>query len=73
MSTSDRLAVAQWEAERHARTLAEALGDWDSDPAPDWPALDADRKKVRLIDQLLLSACSQPPPTVQPAVVLLVD
>lgn len=53
MSTSDRLAVALWEADRHARTLAEALGDWDSDPAPDWPALDADRQKVRLIDQLL--------------------
>lgn len=53
MSTSDRLAVALWEAGRHARTLAEALGDWDSDPAPDWPALDADRQKVRLIDQLL--------------------
>ncbi|MGE3297387.1 MAG: hypothetical protein AB7I68_08525 [Porticoccaceae bacterium] len=53
MTTSDRLAVALWEADRHARTLAEALGDWDSDPAPDWPALDADREKVRLIDQLL--------------------
>ncbi len=53
MSPSDRLAVALWKAGRQARTLAEALGDWDSDPAPDWPALDADREKVRLIDPLL--------------------
>ena len=53
MSTSDRLAVALWEAGRHARTLAEVLSDWDSDPAPDWPALDAGREKVSLIDQLL--------------------
>jgi len=53
MSTSDRLAVALWEADRHARTLAEALGDWDSDRRRTGPPSDADRQKVRLIDQLL--------------------
>ena len=53
MKPQDRLADALWEAERHQRTLAEALAEWDSAPAADWQSLETHRAKVRLVDQLL--------------------
>lgn len=53
MNAEDPLAAALWEADRHARTLQEALGEWRADPAAEWEALEADRLKIRLVDQLL--------------------
>ena len=53
MNAEDRLAAALWEADRHAQILQEALGEWRADPATGWEALDADRLKIRLVDQLL--------------------
>jgi hypothetical protein len=53
MNAEEKLAVALWEADRHLQTLQEALNEWDADPVTGWEALDADRSKVRLVDQLL--------------------
>ncbi|MBK8535855.1 MAG: hypothetical protein IPL59_12450 [Candidatus Competibacteraceae bacterium] len=53
MNAEDKLAAALWEADRHLQTLQEALKEWEADPAAGWEALDADRLKVRLVDQLL--------------------
>jgi hypothetical protein len=53
MNAEDKLAAALWEADRHLQTLQEALKEWEADPAVGWEALDADRLKVRLVDQLL--------------------
>lgn len=53
MNMTDKLAAAIWEADRHGETLAEGLAEWDKAPAPDWKALEADRGRVRLVDQLL--------------------
>lgn len=53
MNAEEKLAVALWEADRHLQTLQEALNEWDADPVTGWEALDADRLKVRLVDQLL--------------------
>jgi hypothetical protein len=55
MNAEGKLAAALWEADRHLRTLQEALADWDADAGSvtGWEALDADRLKVRLVDQLL--------------------
>ncbi len=50
---TDRLAAAVWEADRHRHTLAEALAEWDHSPATDWQSLEADRNRVRLVDQIL--------------------
>jgi hypothetical protein len=35
MNQNDRLAVALWEADRHAAALSEALAEWAADPAVD--------------------------------------
>ncbi|MHB1991928.1 hypothetical protein [Metallibacterium scheffleri] len=53
MIARDRLAAAAWEADQHAHVLGESLADWHRQPAPDLPALESDRGKVRLVDQLL--------------------
>lgn len=55
MNAQDKLATALWEADRHLRTLQDALADWDADAGSvtGWEALEANRLKVRLVDQLL--------------------
>ena len=53
MNAQDKLAAVLWEADRHAQTLQETLQEWDADPVTGWVALEADRLKVRLVDQLL--------------------
>lgn len=55
MNAEDKLATALWEADRHLRTLQDALADWDADAGSvtGWEALEANRLKVRLVDQLL--------------------
>ena len=53
MNAQEKLAAALWEADRHVQTLQEALNEWDADPVTGWEALDADRSRVRLVDQLL--------------------
>ncbi|MFA7241863.1 MAG: hypothetical protein WC091_17255 [Sulfuricellaceae bacterium] len=53
MNTTEKLAAALWEAERHMETLKEALAEWNRSPAATWEALEADRAKVRVVDQLL--------------------
>lgn len=53
MNTTEKLAAAVWEADRHQATLVEALAEWDKAPVRDWKVLESDRGCVRLIDQLL--------------------
>lgn len=53
MSATDKLNAAIWEADRHVETLCEALGEWDRAPTSSWEGLEADRARVRVIDQLL--------------------
>jgi len=53
MNPNDRLAVALWEADRHAAALSEALAEWAADPAVDMAQLEHDRLRLRLADQLL--------------------
>jgi hypothetical protein len=53
MNPAGKLATALWEADRHVETLREALAEWDRDPAADWRLLEADRGRVRVLDQLL--------------------
>lgn len=55
MNAEDKLATALWEADRHLRTLQDALADRDADAGSvtGWEALEMNRLKVRLVDQLL--------------------
>lgn len=53
MSATDRMNAAIWEADRHVETLLEAIGEWDRSPVSSWEALETDRARVRVIDQLL--------------------
>lgn len=53
MSAEERLGVAIWEADRHLDTLTEALRDWDAEPAANYPELESDRSRVRIVDQIL--------------------
>ena len=53
MNPNDRLAVALWEADRHAAALTEALAEWAADPALDMAQLEHDRLLMRLADQIL--------------------
>ena len=48
-----QLATAVWEADRHFAVLTDALQDWDRAPAQSLAELEADRVKMRLVDQLL--------------------
>lgn len=53
MTPADKLAAALREADRHTDTLTEAMAEWDRSPATGWQSLEADRARVRLVDQLL--------------------
>lgn len=53
MSFDDRLAVALWEADRHAAALSDALAEWAGAPAFDMAQLERDRLLLRLTDQIL--------------------
>lgn len=53
MTADDRLAVALWEADRHAAALSDALAEWAAEPALDMAQLEADRQLLRLADQIL--------------------
>jgi hypothetical protein len=51
--TSDRLALARWEADRHGAVLDEALAAWHAQPLPDPMALESDSRLRQLTDQIL--------------------
>jgi hypothetical protein len=53
MMPNDRVAVALWEADRHAAALSEALAEWTLQPALDMAQLERDRLLLRLTDQIL--------------------
>ncbi|HMO45596.1 MAG TPA: hypothetical protein PKB14_06150 [Rubrivivax sp.] len=53
MNPDDRLAVALWEADRHAAALSEALAEWAAQAALDMAQLERDRLLLRLTDQIL--------------------
>lgn len=53
MNLDDRLAVALWEADRHAAALSEALAEWATGPALDMVQLESNRLLLRLADQIL--------------------
>ena len=53
MSASEKLAVALWEADRHAAALSDALAEWASKPAHDMAQMERDRLLLRLSDQIL--------------------
>jgi len=42
-----------WEADRHLDILTEALAEWNISPETTWQALESDRARVRIVDQLL--------------------
>lgn len=53
MNPDDRLAIALWEADRHAAALSDALAEWAAAPALDMAQLERDRLLLRLADQIL--------------------
>ena len=53
MTPTDKLADVLWEADRHLDTLMEALAEWNVSSAITSQALEGDRVRVRLLDQLL--------------------
>ena len=53
MIPTDKLAAVLWEADRHLDTLTEALAEWNISPETTWQALESDRARVRIVDQLL--------------------
>ncbi|MBI2798854.1 MAG: hypothetical protein HYX63_00985 [Gammaproteobacteria bacterium] len=53
MMPTDKLAAVLWEADRHSDTLTEALAEWNASPTVTWQALESDRARVRIVDQLL--------------------
>jgi hypothetical protein len=53
MNPDDRLAIALWEADRHAAALSDALAEWAAGPALDMAQLERDRLLLRLADQIL--------------------
>lgn len=53
MNPDDRLAIALWEADRHAAALSDALAEWVAAPALDMAQLERDRLLLRLTDQIL--------------------
>jgi hypothetical protein len=53
MTAKGALATAIWEGDRHLETLELALKDWRVAPAATLAALEADREKLRVVDQLL--------------------
>lgn len=53
MMPTNKLVSALSEADRHLNTLTEALIAWDVLPLMTWQALESDRARVRIVDQLL--------------------
>ena len=53
MMPTDKLTAVLWEADRHLDTLTEALAEWNVSPTITWQALESDRARVRIVDQLL--------------------
>ena len=53
MTPTDKLAAVLWEADRHLDVLTEALAEWNVSPTITWQALESDRARVRIVDQLL--------------------
>jgi len=53
MMPTDKLAAVLWEADRHVDTLTEALAEWNVSPTTTWQALESDRARFRIVDQLL--------------------
>lgn len=51
MSPADKPTAALWEADRHAKTLTEALEEWHKAPATGWQMPEAERERVRLVDR----------------------
>lgn len=49
MKPDDRLAVALWEADRHAAALSDALAEWAVGPALDMAQLGRDRLLLRQV------------------------
>lgn len=49
----DRLALACWEADRHAAVLDDALASWGALPAPTLEATESDPALRQLTDQIL--------------------
>ena len=49
----DRLALARWEADRHAAVLEAALGRWRSMAVPTMQAIESDPGLGQLTDQIL--------------------
>ncbi len=48
-----RLALARWEADRHAAVLDDALARWRALPAPSLEAIESDPALRQLTDQIL--------------------
>jgi hypothetical protein len=53
MKPDDKLAVALWEADRHALAVTDALAEWAAGPAIDMAQLERNRLLLRLADQIL--------------------
>jgi hypothetical protein len=49
----DRLALARWEADRHAAVLEDALARWRAMPTPSLEAIESDPAVRQLTDQIL--------------------
>ena len=50
---TDRLALARWEADRHAAVLRDALARWQALPPPGLEAIESDPALRQLTDQIL--------------------
>ena len=55
----DRLALARWEADRHAAMLADALARWRALPTPGLEAIESDPALRQLTDQILFRFIKQ--------------
>lgn len=51
MKGTARLQTAMWESDRHLDVLETALRDWRCTPATDLKQLEADHKRLRVLDQ----------------------
>jgi hypothetical protein len=49
----DRLAIALWEAQRHADALRPALSAWQADTPADLASVEGDAERLRLLDQVV--------------------
>jgi signal transduction histidine kinase len=53
MNPEQQLSAAIWEADRHLVILTDALNEWARTPLTDLAAIEADRERLRLVDQIL--------------------